>query len=123
VKFLSRERVYIVLATAPESEAERLARSLVESRLAACVNVASGLTSFYWWKGSLEESRESLLIIKTTEEALEGLIARLREMHPYELPEIIAVPVEAGLEEYLDWVRGEVRSGGPGEPEARGGPH
>jgi len=120
---LRGEQVYVVLTTAPAGEAEKLARSLVESRLAACVNVVPGLKSFYWWRGKLEEAGESLLIIKTTGEALESLTSRLREMHPYELPEIIAVPVEAGLEEYLEWVRGEVRVHGPGRPEARGGSH
>jgi len=119
---LEGERVYIVFTTAPEADAERLARSLVESRLAACVNVVPGLKSLYWWKGNIEESGEYLLILKTAEKVLPDLIAKLREMHPYDLPEIIAVPVEAGLEEYLDWVRGEVRGGGSGGPEARGGP-
>ncbi|MEB2837100.1 MAG: divalent-cation tolerance protein CutA [Desulfurococcales archaeon] len=109
---MSGDRVYVVLVTAPPSEAERLARALVERRLAACVNVVPGLRSVYWWEGRVEEAEESLLIIKTSGSALDSLLEAVKELHPYEVPEAIALPVEAGLGDYLEWVLSEVRGDG-----------
>ncbi len=95
----------LVLCTCPEGEtAENLAGSLVEERLAACVNILPALTSVYGWEGAVETSRESLLLIKSERQAYPGLEARLRELHPYELPEIIAVDIERGLPAYLNWI-------------------
>ncbi len=104
--------VLIVLCTIPEDAAETLARRLVEDRLAACVNVIRGLTSLYWWEGKIQRDRESLLILKTTEEAYPLLERRIRELHPYTVPEIVALPVVMGNEDYLRWVREEVSGGG-----------
>lgn len=98
----------LVLTTAPEEEAEALARTLVEERLAACVNVHAPMTSLYWWKGSIERDDESQLVIKTTRARLEALTARINELHTYELPELLIVPVAWGSEGYLDWVRASV---------------
>ena len=109
---MSGDRVYVVLVTAPPGDAERLARALVERRLAAGVNVVPGLRSVYWWEGRVEEAGESLLIIKTSASALEDLLEAVKELHPYEVPEAIALPVEACLGEYLEWVLREVRGGG-----------
>lgn len=95
----------LILTTAPDQETARLlAKSLVEQRLAACVNILPQATSVYQWKGKLELSDESLLLIKSTRQNYTALEAALRELHPYELPEILAVPVEQGLQGYLDWV-------------------
>jgi periplasmic divalent cation tolerance protein len=77
---------------------------LVERRLAACVNIAPGLTSVYLWEGRIERAEEHLLLIKTGVSAYDGLEAAIREHHPYELPEIVAVPIERGSRDYLQWI-------------------
>jgi periplasmic divalent cation tolerance protein len=95
----------LILCTAPDREtALKLSNSLVEQGLAACVNLTAPLTSVYQWQGQLEHSEETLLLIKTTRQHYKKVEAALRAQHPYELPEIIAVPVEQGLDDYLDWV-------------------
>lgn len=85
--------------------ATRIAETLVDERLAACVNQLSGVTSTYRWEGRIVTDDEVLLLIKTTEGRLSALRKRVLEMHPYELPELIAVPVVSGHPPYLDWVR------------------
>ncbi len=98
----------VVLLTAPDLEAaEGLARSLVEERLAACVNVVPGVRSFYRWEGSVETAGELLLVVKTRADRAAALAARVRELHPYELPEILELPAVGGSAAYLDWVRKE----------------
>jgi periplasmic divalent cation tolerance protein len=98
----------VVLSTAPgETEAARLARILVEERLAACVSRVPGVKSLYRWEGAIEDAEEVLLIIKTHSRRAPDLTRRLRELHPYEVPEILVIPVAAGLAAYLDWVRSE----------------
>jgi periplasmic divalent cation tolerance protein len=95
----------LVLCTCPEGDAAKsLAESLVKERLAACVNILPGLVSVYSWQGALESSQEALLLAKTERRAYPRLEARLRELHPYELPEIIAVDIERGLPDYLNWI-------------------
>ena len=89
-------------------DAQRIARALVERRLAACVNVVPGLTSVYAWKGAVETGQELLLVIKTRRARFEALRAALVELHPYEVPELIALPVEAGHAPYLDWLTANV---------------
>ncbi len=101
--------VMAVLTTAPDLEvAERLGRTLVEERLAACANVLGGVTSIYRWKGEVEREAEVLVILKTTAERVEALQERVGELHPYDVPEVIALSIKAGHEPYLDWVRTEV---------------
>jgi len=103
----------VVLLTGPDRDTmERLARTLVEERLAACVNLLDGLRSIYRWEGSVEQADEVLAIVKTTRDRLGALERRVRELHPYDVPEIIALPVEGGSEAYLDWVSESVRSSG-----------
>ena len=111
---MSGDRVYVVLVTAPPEKAAEIARALVESRVAACVNIVGGVSSVYWWEGRVEEAQEALLIAKTTQAALSRFLEVVRRVHPYEVPEAIALPVEAGLEDYLRWVRCEVGSDGGG---------
>ena len=94
---------------ATEADAERIARSLVEKGLAACVNVVPGLVSLYRWQGKIERDQEMLLLIKTTGERLEDLKAALLAEHPYELPELVALPIAAGHEPYLEWLASSVR--------------
>ena len=103
--------VRVVLVTAPdEACAERLARALVEERLAACVNVLPGVRSFYRWEGVVQDDTELLLVAKTRPERLEALAARVKELHPYDLPEVLEIPATGGSDAYLDWVRSESSS-------------
>lgn len=105
----------IVLCTCPdEATAERLAGSLVQEQLAACVNAVPGVTSTYRWEGKVQQDREVLLLIKSTESAYGRLEARIRELHPYELPETVAVPIVRGSRAYLRWLQ-EAASGGTSE--------
>ncbi len=98
--------VVLVLTTiADTGDTDELARTLVDERLAACVNVHGPMTSTYRWKGQIECERERQLVMKTTRERLPALEARLRALHGYDLPEFLVVPVEDGSGAYLDWVR------------------
>jgi periplasmic divalent cation tolerance protein len=102
----------IALSTVGSAEdAERLARTLVERRLAACVNVVPGVVSHYRWKGELCRDEERLLVIKTRSERLDALRAALVELHPYELPELVAIEIGDGLEPYLGWLDDSVAGG------------
>ena len=99
----------LVLCTCPDrAVAEQLAELVVTERLAACVNLVPGLTSVYWWAGAVERAYEVLLLAKTTAETFAALEARLRAAHPYELPEVIAVPIGTGSEPYLQWLTAAV---------------
>ena len=103
------ESVLVVLTTAPGVEdATRIGRILIDERLAACANVMPGLTSIFRWEGDVQEEAEVLVLLKTTEERLEELRARLVEVHPYDVPEVLALPVVGGEERYMSWVRDEV---------------
>ena len=105
---MSGDAVQVVLMTAPDAAcAERLARALVEERLAACVNVVPGVRSFYRWQGAVEDAAELLLVAKTRADRAEALAARVKELHPYGLPEVLTLPAAGGSAAYLDWVRTE----------------
>jgi periplasmic divalent cation tolerance protein len=100
----------LVLSTVGKREdAEKIADALVGERLAACVNVVPGLLSVYRWKGAVEREDELLLLIKTRAERVEEMGARLRALHPYELPEMIVLPIAGGHGPYLDWIADGVR--------------
>jgi periplasmic divalent cation tolerance protein len=97
--------IVVVLTTlAGDEDASAIARTLVEERLAACVNVVPGLTSIYRWKGSIEQDEEQLLLIETTADLVESLKVRLHQIHPYETPEFLVMPVSGSSEAYLRWV-------------------
>lgn len=110
------DQVIVGLSTCPdEATARRIAEVLVSERLATCVNRVPGMVSTYFWDGRLQDDAEILLIIKTTAARLAELEARLKVLHPYELPELIVLPVTGGNERYLQWVRdgvGEKTEGG-----------
>ena len=98
----------LVFTNLPDrATAERLADALIGKRVAACVSILAPCSSVYRWKGAVEHDEEHPLLIKTTDEQYPALEAAIRAGHPYELPEIIAVPVERGLPAYLDWVAAE----------------
>ncbi|QSA96993.1 divalent-cation tolerance protein CutA [Methylococcus sp. EFPC2] len=105
----------LVLCTCPEGDvATSLARFLVEEGLAACVNLLPGVDSIYRWEGELETARECLLLIKTERSRYPELETRLRQAHPYQIPEIIALPLERGLTDYLHWISSCLCSRTPG---------
>jgi periplasmic divalent cation tolerance protein len=98
----------VVLVTAPDVEtAAELGRTLVAERLAACVNVVPGLRSIFRWEGSVQEEAEVLLVVKTQAARCQALAARLQDLHPYDLPEILELLVTGGSAAYLEWVRTE----------------
>jgi periplasmic divalent cation tolerance protein len=114
--------VVVVLSTAPAAApagspgrlgAAELAQRLVQERLCACANVVPGVQSFFWWQGRIDTAAESLLVLKTTRAGAPALRARLLELHPYEVPEVLELPPAGGHGPYLDWVRASV----PGSPE------
>jgi periplasmic divalent cation tolerance protein len=99
--------VVVALSTLPPTQAESIAEVLVGERLAACVNLVAPVRSIYRWDGAIQKDAEILAVIKTTAARVDALAARLREIHPYQVPELIVLPVERGLPAYLDWVRAE----------------
>jgi periplasmic divalent cation tolerance protein len=113
----------LVIATCPEKEAAGVARSLVEEKLVACVNLLARARSVYSWQGKVEEADETVLLMKTRDDLVDRLGRRLRELHPYDVPEMIALPFEKGLPDYLAWVNEVTRRGdslsGQGSLEAR----
>jgi periplasmic divalent cation tolerance protein len=102
--------VHLVFCSCPDpATAQRLATTLVEARLAACVSVLPPMRSVYRWQGEVEQADEVLLLAKTPAERVPALVERLEALHPYELPEIVAVEAAAGLPAYLDWVADATR--------------
>lgn len=100
--------VLVVLCTCPDAAtARRLAAGLVERGLAACVNILPEIRSIYRWQGETRDEGETLLVAKTTDRAFHGLESWLRKHHPYDVPEVLALPVQAGASSYLDWVLSE----------------
>lgn len=104
------DKIVVLSTCASAEEAERLARRVVDERLAACVNVLSPVRSFYRWKGAVEDSAEWLLIIKTMRDKFDALRAALESAHTYEVPEVIAIPIVEGLPNYLSWIERELQS-------------
>jgi len=97
---------YLVLTTTKgRAEAGRIAKKIVEEQLAACANVVPGISSTYRWEGKIERSKETLLLIKTSKGKLAKLIKRIKELHTYKVPEIMALPIKRGSPEYFKWLR------------------
>ena len=103
------DKIVVLTTCELESDAERMARALVDGRLAACVNVVPGVRSFYHWKGETQASEEFLLIVKTSRDLFGALRAEMEKLHPYEVPELLALPVVAGAEDYLSWLQSNLR--------------
>lgn len=101
----------VVLVTVPErKKAEEIAKRLLSERLCACVNIVGGVTSFYWWKAKIENSREMLLVIKTRRTLFKKLKNLIKKIHPYSVPEIIGLPIVTINEEYASWLREEMQN-------------
>lgn len=99
----------VVFVTTPEDEAQALVEVLVREKKAACVNIVSRVRSTYWWQDKVESDDESLLIIKTRLSLLDGLVEAVKEAHSYEVPEVIALPIVGGNEDYLGWISSVLR--------------
>ncbi len=101
------ESIRVVLVSVPRDEAREMATAIVEERLAACINIVPRIDSVYWWDDKIETDTESLMIIKTTSARMQELIEYIEENHPYDLPEVLALPLVAGLAEYVAWIKEE----------------
>jgi periplasmic divalent cation tolerance protein len=97
----------IYSTTGSIEEARKIARILVEEKLVACVNIIPKIESIYRWKGNIEEDNESVLLAKTTDKNIDNAIQRIKELHSYDVPDIVAIPITHGFKEYLDWVEEE----------------
>ncbi len=103
----------LVYMTAPDAEtAQRIGRALVERRLAACVNILPGMRSMYWWDGAVQSESETAFLAKTAADRYEALQACLLEMHPYEVPCVVALSIDRGYEPFLRWVEAQTAPGG-----------
>lgn len=100
----------VVITTTPDLKSARtIARTLVKKKLAACVSFQAGVVSFYHWKGRTENAREAMLFIKSSKEKFSGIKKYILSVHPYEVPEIIALPIVQGSSEYLSWLRRSIK--------------
>ena len=104
------EPIFVYMTAPSAAEARRIGRTLVEERLCACVNILDGMTSFYWWQGTLEESAELVVIAKTTRDRLDALTARVKALHEYAVPCVVALPLVGGNPDFLDWIGAEARA-------------
>ncbi len=102
-------RYVVVLVTAKDKkEAERIARGLLEAKLIACANIIEGVQSLFWWQGKIDSSKEVLLVLKTKKILFKKVSARVKSLHSYQTPEIIALPIVAGSDDYLGWIASSV---------------
>ena len=99
----------MALCTCPQESADEIADAILKDHLAACVNMLPGVKSKYWWGGELHTDSECLLIIKTRADLVERLVARIKESHPYDVPEIVAFEIKEGNPDYLNWIAEETR--------------
>ena len=106
---MMEEYIQVVTAIAKREDAEKIANALVEKRLAACVQIVGPIVSTYWWKDNIETAEEWLCVIKSKKDVYEELEKSIKEIHPYETPEIFALPVVAGSKDYLKWLSNEVK--------------
>ena len=102
------EYIQVITTTETKEDAQKIARTVVEKRLAGCVQIIGPITSTYWWKNNIEMAEEWLCLIKSRKDLYQELEKAIREVHPYEVPEILAVPVVAGSRNYLQWLEAEL---------------
>ena len=98
------DRIIVLITAGSEEEAHRIAESLVKEKKAACVNIVPGVDSLFRWEGKLDSARESLLLVKTKASLFPEIVEMVKRMHSYEVPEIIALPIIGGSEDYLEWL-------------------
>ena len=105
-----REPLYLIFVTAPDADtARKLARAVLEARLAACVNIVPAIESHYWWEGKIDQSAEVLMVIKTTKPKLKPLEELILQNHPYDTAEFVAFPASVVTQKYLTWVQESVK--------------
>jgi periplasmic divalent cation tolerance protein len=102
----------VFITTANAEEAQRIAGLLLEERKAACINIVPKVSSLFWWQGKLESAEESLLIVKTRASVLDEVVGLVKEHHSYEVPEVIALPIIGGSQDYLEWMDKEIKQSG-----------
>jgi len=105
----NRENVVIFITTGTDEEAQEVAKTLLNNRLAACVNIAPKINSLFWWNDTLDSAQENLLIVKSRASLLNEIVKLVKEVHSYETPEIVALPIIDGNPDYLDWIIKEVK--------------
>lgn len=103
----------VFVTVSGEEEGKKISKQLVEERLVACVNVIPNIKSIYWWEGKVEESSEYLLIMKTVSERIDFLINRVKQLHSYDVPEVIALDIEKGNPDYLNWIAESIQCAKP----------
>ncbi len=100
----------IILITAKDkSEADKIAKILIKNKLAACVNILTGIKSLFWWQGKIDQAKETLLIVKSKKEKFNRIVKLVKSVHSYEVPEIIAIPIVSGFKPYLNWIDESIR--------------
>ncbi len=104
------ESKYIIILITSDSveEADHIARALLEKKKVACVNIVRGIDSYFWWEGKIDTARENLLIAKTKASLLPEIVKAVRKRHGYDVPEVIALPITSGNQDYLDWIEQSV---------------
>ncbi|MFB0514780.1 MAG: divalent-cation tolerance protein CutA [Candidatus Bathyarchaeia archaeon] len=103
--------IIVLMTTATKKEAENIARNLLNQRLIACANIVGPVSSLFWWKEKISRENEFLVLMKTSADLFEKLATTVKQMHSYEIPEIIAVPITKGEQTYLEWLSGSLRKG------------
>jgi len=103
---MDEDEIVVFITASNEDEAAKIAKALVESKLAACVNIVRNIRSIYLWQGKIQDEPEVLMIVKTQKKLFSALSARVKELHSYTVPEIIALPIVEGSEDYLKWLKG-----------------
>ena len=101
--------IVVLITTTDTKEAKLIARALLEQRQAACVNIIPRISSSFWWQGSIDSAQESLLVVKSRASLLDDIITLVKEIHSYDVPEIIALPIVGGHQDYLEWLGKEVK--------------
>lgn len=109
------QALWVYMTAGSVDEARKVGRALVEERLAACINIIDGMRSLYWWEGAVQEDAETVLVAKTTEARLDALIERVKALHSYDCPCVVALPMVGGHADFLDWIAAETAEG-PREP-------
>ncbi len=105
---MEAQMVYITTAT--KDEARVIGKALVAERLAACVNIIEGMNSMYWWQGEIQDEQETVLIAKTRAARVEALIERVKQLHSYDVPCVVALPIRAGNPDFLAWIEAETKT-------------
>ena len=100
----NEENVVIFITAGTDEEARKVAKVLLNHRKAACVNIVAGVSSFFWWQDKLDSAQESLLIVKTKASLVNEIVSLVREVHSYDVPEVIALPIVGGNQDYLEWI-------------------